>query len=237
MLSVDKALDFVSNGPLCDWKGLKTHVNFPNYYKFLQRSICPQKLVTYFTVERLESACYICAAFLCAHRIVRQQRHDFIGDSDVASIVNNESEAKGEEARTFLEDVLRVVKTRQVTYSVLNHLIDYVQNLEKVGILEEKEMLHLHDAVQWMSKRLKSKHSLCLTFTHGSTLGLYDILTGKPYVCDIVTDSVVFCFFVETDNIVSLLRSDPSVEDFLWQESAIILVKLLLPQIFGKITM
>jgi hypothetical protein len=40
------------------------------------------------------------------------------------------------------------VKTRQVTYSVLNHLIDYVQNLEKVGLLEEKEMLHLHDAVQ-----------------------------------------------------------------------------------------
>ncbi len=44
--------------------------------------------------------------------------------------------------------VLRVVKTRQVTYSVLNHLIDYVQNLEKIGLLEEKEMLHLHDAVQ-----------------------------------------------------------------------------------------
>lgn len=40
------------------------------------------------------------------------------------------------------------MKTRQVTYSVLNHLIGYVQNLEKVGLLEEKEMLHLHDAVQ-----------------------------------------------------------------------------------------
>jgi len=48
----------------------------------------------------------------------------------------------------MLFQVLRVVKTRQVTYSVLNHLIDYVQNLEKVGLLEEKEMLHLHDAVQ-----------------------------------------------------------------------------------------
>lgn len=44
--------------------------------------------------------------------------------------------------------VLRVVKTRQATYVVLNHLIEYVQNLEKAGILEEKEMLHLHDAVQ-----------------------------------------------------------------------------------------
>lgn len=44
--------------------------------------------------------------------------------------------------------MLRVVKTRQVTYSVLNHLIEYVNNLEKIGLLEQKEMIHLHDAVQ-----------------------------------------------------------------------------------------
>lgn len=48
----------------------------------------------------------------------------------------------------FNYQVLRVVKTRQATYIVLNHLLEYVQNLEKAGILEEKEMLHLHDAVQ-----------------------------------------------------------------------------------------
>ncbi|XP_048318425.2 sodium/hydrogen exchanger 8 isoform X2 [Ziziphus jujuba] len=317
MQSVDEALDLVSDKPLCDWKGLKDHVHFPNYYRFLQPSICPQKWVTYFTVERLESACCICAAFLRAHRIARQQLHDFIGDSDVASIVINESEAEGEEARTFLEDVrvsfpqvLRVVKTRQVTYSVLNHLIDYVKNLEKVGLLEEKEMLHLHDAVQtdlkkllrnppsvkipkisnminvhplmgalpssvreplegsiketmklrgvtlyregskpsgiwlisngtvkWMSKSIKNKHSLHPTFTHGSTLGLYEVLTGKPYHCDMITDSVVLCFYIETDKIISALRSDPSVEDFLWQESAIVLAKLLLPQVFEKMGM
>ncbi|KAL5554424.1 hypothetical protein UlMin_041825 [Ulmus minor] len=317
MRSVDEALDLVSNEPLCDWKGLKARVHFPNYYKFLQRSICPQKLVTYFTVERLESACYICASFLRAHRIARQQLHDFIGDSDVASIVINESEAEGEEAITFLEDVrvtfpqvLRVLKTRQVTYSVLNHLSDYVQNLEKVGLLEEKEMIHLHDAVQtdlkkllrnpplvkipkikdmisvhplmgalpasvreplegstkesmklrgvtlykegskpngiwlisngvvkWTSKSIKNKHSLHPTFAHGSTLGLYEVLTGKPYICDMITDSVALCFFIETDNILSALRSDPSVEDFLWQESTIILVKIFLPQIFEKMTM
>lgn len=80
MQSVDEAIDLVSNEPLCDWKGLKENVNFPNYYKFLQNSICPPKLVTYFTVERLESACYICAAFLRAHRIARRQLHDFIGN-------------------------------------------------------------------------------------------------------------------------------------------------------------
>lgn len=317
MQSVDEAIDVVASEPLCDWKGLKANVHFPNYYKFLQTSIFPQKLVTYFTVERLESGCYICAAFLRAHRIARRQLHEFIGDSDIASTVINESEAEGEEARKFLEDVretfpqvLRVVKTRQVTYSVLNHLIEYVQNLEKVGLLEEKEMLHLHDAVQtdlkrllrnpplikvpkmrnlisvhpflgalpplvreplevstkelmkvrgvtlykegskpsgvwlisngivkWESKSMRNKFSLHPTFTHGCTLGLYELLTGKPGICDMITDSVVLCFFIEHDKFISVLRSDPSVEDFLWQESSIVLAKLLLPQVFEKMEM
>ncbi|CAN6675331.1 unnamed protein product [Malus baccata var. baccata] len=305
MQSVDESIDLVSREPLCDWKGLKAHVRFPNYYKFLQTSIFPQKLVTYLTVERLESACYICASFLRAHRIARQELHDFIG------------EAEGEEAKKFLEDVrvtfpqvLRVVKTRQVTFSALNQLTEYLQNLEKVGMLEEKETLHLHDAVQtdmkkllrnppsvkipkindlislhpltgalppsvrepveastketmklcgvtlyeegskptgiwllstgivkWTSKSIKNKHSLHPTFTHGSTLGLYEALTGKPYICDMITDSVVLCFCIETHKINSMLRSDPSVEDFLWQESSIALLKLFLPQIFEKMAM
>ncbi|KAK9277152.1 hypothetical protein L1049_006691 [Liquidambar formosana] len=317
MRSVDEAIDLVSHGPLCDWKDLKANVHFPNYYKFLQTSICPQKLVTYFTVERLESACYICAAFLRAHRMARRQLHDFIGDSEIASIVINESEAEGEEARNFLEDVrvtfpqvLRVVKTRQVTYSVLQHLIDYVQNLEKIGLLEEKEMLHLHDAVQtdlkrlmrnpplvkipkiqelisihplwgalpstvreslegsskeimkirgatlyregskpngiwlisngvvkWVKRSIRNKHSLHPTFTYGSTLGLYEVMVRKPYICDMITDSVVLCFFVEFDKLLSVLGSDPEVEDFLWQESVLVLAKLLVPQIFENMAM
>lgn len=85
MQSVDEALDLVQHEPLCDWKGLKDEVHFPNYYKFLQTSICPQKLVTYFIVERLESACYICAAFLRAHRIARTQLHEFIGKTVYSS--------------------------------------------------------------------------------------------------------------------------------------------------------
>uniref|UniRef100_A0A6M2ENP4 Cyclic nucleotide-binding domain-containing protein n=1 Tax=Populus davidiana TaxID=266767 RepID=A0A6M2ENP4_9ROSI len=297
MQSVDEAIDLAAHECLCDWKGLQSNVHFPSYYKFLQASILPQRMVAYFTVGRLESACYICAAFLRAHRIARRQLHDFIGGSDIASTVINESEAEGEEARKFLEDVrvtfpqvLRVVKTRQVTYSVLNHLIDYVQNLEKVGLLEDKEMLHLHDAVQtdlkrllrnpplvkvpkitdlisvhpllgalpsmvrkvlegsakeimkpcgvplykegskpngvwlissgvvkWTSKNIRSRHSLHPTFTHGSTLGLYELLVGKRCMCDIITDSVVLCFFIESEKILSVLGSDPAVEDFLWQ--------------------
>ncbi|KAK8690661.1 hypothetical protein V6N13_074192 [Hibiscus sabdariffa] len=135
MQSVDEAIDVAPHEPLCDWKGLKSNVHFPYYYKLLQTSMFPQKLITYFTVERLENACCVCAGFLQAHRIARRQLHEFIGDSVVASTVITESEAEGEEARMFLEDVritfpqvLRVVKTRQVTYSVLNHLLDYLQS-------------------------------------------------------------------------------------------------------------
>ncbi|RZC47698.1 hypothetical protein C5167_040630 [Papaver somniferum] len=315
--SVDEAIDLVSDDSLCDWKGLKSHVHFPSYYRLLQMSICPRKLVTYFTVERLEFACYICAAFLRAHRIARRQLHEFIGESEIASLVINESESEGEEARCFLEEVrvtfpqvLHVVKTRQVTYAVLKHLSEYVQNLEKVGILEEKEMIHLHDSVQtdlkkvlrnpplakmpkisdmlrvhplltalpsiarahiedstkevtklrgvtlckegnkpngiwlvangivkWGSKNFRNKHSLHPSFSHGSTLGLYEVLNGKPYICDLITDSVVHCFFVESDKILSLLRSDPAVEGILWKESTIAIAKILLPQIFEKMAM
>ncbi|XP_028067609.1 sodium/hydrogen exchanger 7 isoform X2 [Camellia sinensis] len=234
------------------------------------------------------------------------------GDSDIATNVIKESEAEGEEARKFLEEVratfpqvLHSVKTRQVTYCVLNQLIDYVKNLEKIGLLEEKETIHLHDAVQndlkrllrnpplekipssvhrflvelpssvseqladspkeimklrgvtlfkegsrpdgiwlilngvvkWTSKSIKNKHSLHPTFTHGSTLGLYEVLIGKPCVCDMITDSMVLCYFIEAEKIRTVLKSNPAAEDIFWQESATILAKLLLPQIFEKMAM
>ncbi|VYS51781.1 unnamed protein product [Arabidopsis thaliana] len=315
MQSVDEALDQVST-TLCDWRGLKPHVNFPNYYNFLHSKVVPRKLVTYFAVERLESACYISAAFLRAHTIARQQLYDFLGESNIGSIVINESEKEGEEAKKFLEkvrssfpQVLRVVKTKQVTYSVLNHLLGYIENLEKVGLLEEKEIAHLHDAVQtglkkllrnppivklpklsdmitshplsvalppafceplkhskkepmklrgvtlykegskptgvwlifdgivkWKSKTLSNNHSLHPTFSHGSTLGLYEVLTGKPYLCDLITDSMVLCFFIDSEKILSL-QSDSTIDDFLWQESALVLLKLLRPQIFESVAM
>ena len=82
MQSVDEALDLVSDEPLCDWKGLKANVHFQSYYKLLQMRIIPQKLVMYFTVARLEFQCYICSAFLRAHRIARWQLHDFIGNKN-----------------------------------------------------------------------------------------------------------------------------------------------------------
>ncbi|XP_047088764.1 sodium/hydrogen exchanger 8-like isoform X3 [Lolium rigidum] len=155
MRSVDEAMDLVSSRPLCDWNSLQSTVHFPSYYRFLSSIRLPHRLITYFTVQRLESGCYICAAFLRAHRIARRQLHDFLGDNEIARIVIDESNAMGEEARKFLEEVrytfpqlLCVLKTRQVTYSVLTHLSEYVKNLRKTGLLEEKEMVHLDDALQ-----------------------------------------------------------------------------------------
>ncbi|XP_042385267.1 sodium/hydrogen exchanger 8-like isoform X2 [Zingiber officinale] len=317
MQSVDEAMDLVASAPLSDWKGLNSSVHFPKYYRFLHMRRLPRRVVTYFTVERLESACYICAAFLRAHSIARRQLHDFLGESAIATAVIDESNEEGEEALKFLEDVrlafpqvLRVVKTRQVTYSILKHLSEYVKNLEQVGLLEEKETFYLYDALQtdlkkllrnppmvkmpkisellsshpllgalpssfheplenstketiklhgenlykeglkptgiwlisigvvkWTSKKLANEHALHPTFSHGTTLGLYEVLIGKPYICDMVTDSVVHCFFINSEKILSLLRSDSAIEDFLWQESVIVVAKTILPQIFEKMTM
>ncbi|EOA37585.1 hypothetical protein CARUB_v10011936mg [Capsella rubella] len=161
MRSVDEALDLVYTNSLCDWRGLKPHVHFPNYYKFLQSRFIPRKFVTHLIVERLESACYISSAFLRAHRIARQTLYDFLGNSNIASTVISESEVEGVEAKQFLEDVrvsfpqvLSVLKTRQVTHYVLNHLNGYIKNLEKVGMLEGKEVSHLQDVVQSDLKKL-----------------------------------------------------------------------------------
>ncbi|CAM0909401.1 unnamed protein product [Alopecurus aequalis] len=316
MRSVDEAMDLVSSRPLCDWNSLQSSVHFPSYSWLFSASSLPQRLITYFTVQRLESGCYICAAFLRAHRIARRQLHDFLGDNEIARIVIDESSAAGEEARKFLEEVrctfpqlLCVLKSRQVTYSVLTHLSEYVQNLRKTGLLEEKEMIHLDDALQtdlkklkknpplvkmrsaselldthplvgvlpavvrapllhntretvkehgttvymegsratgvwivstglvkWTSQRLSSMYSLDPILSHGSTLGLYEVLTGKSYICGMISDSLVRCFFIEAEKIDQLRRSDPSVEALLWQESALVVAKLLIPRIFERIT-
>lgn len=91
--------------------------------------------------------------------------------------------------------------------------------------------------VKWASNSRRGKLALHPIFTHGSTLGLYEVLIGKPYLCDMIADSVVVCFFIETQKVQSLLGYYPEVEDFLWKESAIVLAKILLPQIFEKMSM
>lgn len=54
--TVDEAMDSVGSDPLCDWKGLKSCVHFPDYYRFLQVSRFSQRLITVYTAERSESS-------------------------------------------------------------------------------------------------------------------------------------------------------------------------------------
>uniref|UniRef100_A0A453AV02 Cation/H+ exchanger domain-containing protein n=1 Tax=Aegilops tauschii subsp. strangulata TaxID=200361 RepID=A0A453AV02_AEGTS len=187
LLNVDEAMDLVSSRPLCDWNSLQSNVYFPSYYRFLSASMLPQSFITYFTVQRLESGCYICAAFLRAHRIARRQLQDFLGDSEIAKIVIDESNAGGEEARKFLEEVrctfpqlLCVLKTRQVTYAVLTHLSENVQNLWKTGLLEEKEMAHLDDAWQTDLKKLKRSPQLVKMPRVSDLLGAHPLVSMLP---------------------------------------------------------
>lgn len=65
--------------PLQDWRGVKPHVQFPQYLRWRSSSLLPQRLASYFIVGRLELGCYIAAAFLRAHRQAQCQLRDFIG--------------------------------------------------------------------------------------------------------------------------------------------------------------
>eukprot|EP01018_Ginkgo_biloba_P011055 Gb_40245 [translate_table: standard] len=106
MQSINEALDLaLSQKTLLDWKGPSAHVCFPTYARYPHLRFVPEKLMSFLIVKRLELDCYICAAFLWVHRITRSQLLDFIVESKVIEIVIQESEAEGEAAKQFLEDV------------------------------------------------------------------------------------------------------------------------------------
>ncbi|KAL3682883.1 hypothetical protein R1sor_000905 [Riccia sorocarpa] len=319
MQSVDESLDQVArHEPVTDWNGLKPYVHFPHYLKWRSSSLLPHRLLSYFSVVRLELGCYIAAAFLRAHRQARRQLREFIGESEIADLVIKESEDAELEPRRFLEDVrllfpqvLRVIKTKQVTYAVLIRLSHYVKSLEESGLLEEKETNHLHHMVQvdlkklqrkppmvqmqsaeevlsnqpffgalpsqvqksltsaakecmilrenplyteeskadgiylvangsvkWTRQKCTGRQLLHPTFPHGTTLGLYECLTGRPRLCTVVADSVAMCYFIDISRLMSILSpSNPALENFFWQESALVVAKLVLPQVFENITM
>lgn len=43
------------------------------------------------------------------------------------------------------------------------------------------------------------------------------MVNGRPYICDMITDSMVLCFYIEAEKILALLSSDPAIEDFFWK--------------------
>ncbi|KAH9309628.1 hypothetical protein KI387_037539, partial [Taxus chinensis] len=217
--------------------------------------------------------------------------------SEFVQVVIRESEVEGEAAKQYLEDVqlnfpqvLSSVKTKQLTCSTLLELIRYVQDLEKVGLLNEIEMNELQNAVEadlqklgrnlppiempevndilvsqpflkhlpstigetlgssaevvmkprgsvlynqnsepnglWLiangvvkceSIVFADRHVPNPIFTCGSTLGLYEALTGKPHLCALSAESVVCCFFIERKKILSSIESAPETEDLFWK--------------------
>lgn len=106
----------------------------------------------------------------------------------------------------------------------------YREDLRADGIY-----LVANGVVQWNNTASAGKHLLHPTFSHGSTLGLYEVLTGKPYLCDLRADSLVHCFFLEASHVLSALRTRPEVEEFFWKESSLALAKILLPEHFDGI--
>ena len=110
--------------------------------------------------------------------------------------------------------VVKVIKIlwEEVGFSEIN-----MCSVQRVPFCLEKASHMRTFVLQLERTSISNKHSLHPTFTDGSTLGLYEVLIGKSYICDVITDSVVLCFFVVTEKIKSMLQSDPAVEDFLWQ--------------------
>ncbi|KAJ8562759.1 hypothetical protein K7X08_031211 [Anisodus acutangulus] len=75
------------------------------------------------------------------------------------------------------------------------------------------------------------------TYPRGSILGLYEAIVGKPYLCDMVTDSVALCIEIKLESIMSLLARRNGVEELLWKECTIAVSKLLAPDMFKKFSM
>lgn len=99
----------------------------------------------------------------------------------MAEAVIEESESLGQGARQFLEDVrlsfpqvLRGVKTKQVTHAILVHLTEYVKSLENAGLLESKETHQLHNAVQVLISTILYNTLACVwIFLPESVISLY----------------------------------------------------------------
>ncbi|XP_059308994.1 sodium/hydrogen exchanger 7-like isoform X3 [Lycium ferocissimum] len=71
------------------------------------------------------------------------------------------------------------------------------------------------------------------TYPRGSIVGLYEALVGKPYLCDMVTDSVALCIEIKLESIISILAHG----ELLWKECTIFVAKLLSPDMFKKLSM
>ncbi|CAI6006305.1 unnamed protein product [Closterium sp. NIES-65] len=133
MQAVAEAVDLsTERHRLCLWAAMRPHVRMPRFFRALHRSlrpILPQRALNWVTVDRLELAASMSAAYIRALRQTRQQLREFLKDSPILEAVILESEEEETEARKFLEDVrlnvpevLTIIKTKQVTQAILAEL-------------------------------------------------------------------------------------------------------------------
>ncbi|CAI5469301.1 unnamed protein product [Closterium sp. Yama58-4] len=382
MQAIAEAVDLTTQQHrLCLWKALEPHVRMPRYLRLFHRrlrKLLPQRALNWVTVDRLELAASMSAAYIRALRHARQQLRDFLKDSPICEAVILESEEEEVQARKFMEDVrlnfpevLTIIKTKQVTYAILQGLHGYVENLEHAGLLDQREVMHLSKAVQADMKKLQRSppfvamlpagevlarqpligalpadirmallqplkeatklsgaalfhegqaaqgvwliasgtakvithpthppalstvrpsiyHSsfipsvagldpfsrtrfpvrliLCPPshpthrwqwtsaraeaeaeahghrfipplFAHGSSVGLYETLRGCTYMSTVTADSVLHCFFIDRQRIMDAASSSDAIEDFLWKESCLEVVRVLQPEEFGALSM
>ncbi|CAI7855030.1 unnamed protein product [Closterium sp. NIES-54] len=327
MQAVAEAVDLTTQQRrLLLWKALEPHVRMPRYLRLIHRrlrKLLPQRALNWVTVDRLELAASMSAAYIRALRHARQQLRDFLKDSPICEAVILESEEEETPAKKFMEDVrlnfpevLTIIKTKQVTHAILQGLHGYVENLEHAGLLDQREVMHLHKAVQadmkklqrsppfvamlpagevlarqpligalpadirlallqplkeatklsgaslfhegqaaqgvwliasgtakWTSARAEAEAEahghrfIPPLFAHGSSVGLYETLRGCAYMSTVAADSVLHCFFIDRQRIMDAAGSSDAIEDFLWKESCLEVVRVLQPQEFGALSM
>ncbi|CAI5478764.1 unnamed protein product [Closterium sp. Yama58-4] len=327
MQAVAEAVDLTTQQRrLLLWKALEPHVRMPRYLRLIHRrlrKLLPQRVLNWVTVDRLELAASMSAAYIRALRHARQQLRDFLKDSPICEAVILESEEEEVQAKRFMEDVrlnfpevLTIIKTKQVTYAILQGLHGYVENLEHAGLLDQREVMHLHKAVQadmkklqrsppfvamlpagevlarqpligalpadirlallqplkeatklsgaslfhegqaaqgvwliasgtakWTSVRAEAEAEahgqrfIPPLFAHGSSVGLYETLRGCAYMSTVTADSVLHCFFIDRQRIMDAAGSSDAIEDFLWKESCLEVVRVLQPEEFGALSM
>ncbi|GJP65109.1 hypothetical protein CLOP_g22013, partial [Closterium sp. NIES-67] len=166
MQAVAEAIDHTVQGRrLLLWPAMRPHVRMPRYFRALHRALrplLPQRALNWVTVDRLELAASMSAAYIRALRQTRQQLREFLKDSPILEAVVLESEEEEKEAKKFLEDVrlnvpevLTIIKTKQVTHAILQELHGYVENLDHSGLLDQKEVVLLHNAVTADLKKLQ----------------------------------------------------------------------------------
>ncbi|CAI7743662.1 unnamed protein product [Closterium sp. NIES-54] len=191
MQAVAEAVDLTTEQHrLCLWAAMRPHVRMPRFFRALHRSlrpILPQRALNWVTVDRLELAASMSAAYIRALRQTRQQLREFLKDSPILEAVILESEDEETDARKFLEDVrlnvpevLTIIKTKQVTQAILAELYGYVENLDHSGLLDQKEVTLLHNAVTADMKKLQRSPPFVAMLPAGEVLARQPLIGALP---------------------------------------------------------